>query len=403
MALIAVDLTPIRSGGENGGAKVFILELLKQFHTFAPHHHFLLLTATWNNKELSILDFSNMERLCILGKGAMSWPSVPSGRFSHRLMQRVKEKWGKLNRHNSLRKGDSSASSVDLLFCPFTAPTYAEKGMRVISVVYDLQHRDYPQFFTRNEIACRDAFLEDVGVHADRIICISDYVRKSAIKHLKVNPDKTHTVHICIQSRLSCSLNEQDVLKSLKSMGIGQHPYMFYPANFWPHKNHKMLFSAFEIFLSRNPEISMDLVLTGALDGQKDLMKDVSDMGLSERIHFLGFISSEQLAIVWQGCDFLVFPSLYEGFGIPVVEAMNYGKPVICSNTTSLPEVAGNAAIYFNPRIPDEIEKCMEKVVFDKKIRNEIVARGKSRSNEFSAVKMAQEYLKHFHAVMNER
>jgi len=402
MAFIAVDLTPIQSGGANGGAKVFVLELLKRLSYLMPEDHFLLLTASWNNDELSLLDSHNMRRLCVTGGSAVHFPKLPGGRFSQIVVRRMKKLWRRIKRKSPSFKGILSEHGVDILFCPFTAPTYAEPGIKLVSIVYDFQHRDYPQFFSREEIDGRDSFLEDVRARADRIVCISETVRQSAIKHLNIDSDKSQAIHISIQSRLDTQLDKTEVSSALNSIGINQRPYMFYPANFWPHKNHKMLIVAYSMFLARHPECNLDLVLTGALEMQQALMKDASRIGLSGRIHFLGFVPSDKLQAIWQGCDFLVYPSLYEGFGIPVLEAMTFGKPVICSNVTSLPEVAGDAAIYFDPRIPESIAECMEKIAFDKGLQQKMVARGNKRVSEFSLDDMANEYMNTFHAVLNE-
>jgi hypothetical protein len=289
---------------------------------------------------------------------------------------------------------------VDLLFCPFTAPTYSEPGVPTVSVIYDLQHRDLPQFFSPHEIGLRNAFMNEVSQQADHIICISDHVRQAVLKHLKTDPEKTHTVHVCIQSRLSTP-HQKSVDTHRSDLGIGVRPYMFYPANYWPHKNHRMLLTAYGMFLSRNWDNNMDLVFTGALeDSEKELRYAVEQMGLTERAHFLGFLPQEQLEAVWYGCEFLIFPSLYEGFGIPVLEAMSIGKPVLCSNNTSLPEVAGDAALYFDPRRPEDIVKCLERVARDPSLRNDLVSLGHARAANFRTETMTRKYLEIFKSAL---
>jgi glycosyltransferase involved in cell wall biosynthesis len=169
---------------------------------------------------------------------------------------------------------------------------------------------------------------------------------------------------------------------------------MYYPANFWLHKNHEILMIAYSMFVSRNPDCTMDLVLTGALDdAQRGLEDHVRRMGLESRVHFLGYLSEEQLSAVWEGCSFLIFPSLYEGFGIPVLEAMQFGKPVLCSHVTSLPEVAGDAALYFDPEKPRDIVRCIEKIVENKELYADLVRRGYERLDHFQPKDMAAKYL----------
>ena len=403
MALIAVDMTPVRPGGENGGAKILVLELLKSFQEMAPNDHFLLLTASWNDDELATLDAPNMGRLCVLTEEG---PNInihqPHGRISRRLLKLYRGVRRRFKKYAFIGHGPLASRAVDLLFCPFTAPTYAEQGIKTVSIVYDLQHLDFPQFFSQDELDGRNGFFEEVRCRSDYIICISEKVRQTVIKYLKTDPNRTSTVHICIQSKL-CTPDVINTSDCLGKLGINQRPYMFYPANFWPHKNHRMLLTAFNIFLSRHPEYELDLVFTGALDKlQEDLKNAVKSIGLSERVHFLGFVSREQLAAVWEGCEFLIFPSLYEGFGIPLLEAMAFGKPVVCSNTTSLPEVGGEAALYFDPRNPAEIVKCIEQIVYNVPLREEMKKRGSQRASEFKTENMVRNYLDILYSAINK-
>jgi hypothetical protein len=156
------------------------------------------------------------------------------------------------------------------------------------------------------------------------------------------------------------------------------------------------------MYLSRNPGREMDLVFTGALDdAQRDLQDKVRRLGLERRVHFLGYLPEDQLIAVWEGCSLLVFPSLYEGFGIPVVEAMQFGKPVICSNVTSLPEVAGDAALYFDPRKPAEIVQCLERIIGNEELAADLVKRGYERLLHFQPQEMVEKYLQYINEVIS--
>jgi glycosyltransferase involved in cell wall biosynthesis len=124
-------------------------------------------------------------------------------------------------------------------------------------------------------------------------------------------------------------------------------------------------------------------------------------MGLERRVHFLGYLPEDQLIAVWKGCSFLVFPSLYEGFGIPVLEAMQFGKPVICSNVTSLPEVAGDAALYFDPRKPAEIVQCLERIIGNQELYADLVRRGYERLSHFQPQEMVEKYLQYINKVID--
>ena len=404
MAFIAVDMTPVLPGGKNGGAKILAIELLKSFHEMAVQDQFLILTASWNHEDLEILDGPNMRRSCVLA-GQEPKPKAPYTPYSprfYRAMGRIRRHLRRLTRGQSPMGKSLSAQGVELLFCPFTAPTYAEGNIPTVSVVLDLQHRELPQFFSFHEIGLRNDFMAELKRKADRIICISEHTRKTVLKHLEIPPERTHAVPICIQTRLFCPEAEKSV-QYLADFGIVKRPYMFYPANFWPHKNHSMLLTAYGMFLARNPDSPIDLVFTGALNGGEDAIKQaVSQMGLAKRVHFLGFIPEERLASVWFGCEFLIFPSLYEGFGIPVLEAMSIGKPVLCSDRTSLPEVAGDAALYFDPRNPQAMVDCIEKITTDISLRGALVEKGRVRASRFHPDDMTEKYLEIFKKAIND-
>ena len=404
MAFIAVDMTPVLPGGKNGGAKILAIELLKSFHKMAVQDQFLVLTASWNHEDLAVLDGPNMRRSCIL-TGQEPKPKPNHARYSRRLhwaMGRVRSHLKRVTGGRSSMGRSLAAQGVELLFCPFTAPTYAEGSIPTVSVVLDLQHRELPQFFSLHEIGLRNDFMGELKRKADRIICISEHTRKTVLDHLEIPPEKTHAVPICIQTRLSRPEAEESV-RCLTDFGISKRPYMFYPANFWSHKNHSMLLTAFGMFLTRNPQSPIDLVFTGAMNGREDAIKQaVSQMGLAKRVHFLGFVPQEKLASVWFGCEFLIFPSLYEGFGIPVLEAMSIGKPVLCSNTTSLPEVAGEAALYFDPRKPGDIVNCLERVSKDFSLRKNLAKQGYARAADFSPETMTRKYLEIFRSALRD-
>jgi len=396
MALIAVDVTPMRPGGENGGVKVLTLELLRAFQYAAPEDRFLLLTASWNHRELATLEAPNMQRLQVLDRPSPRLPVLE--RFRGRLGRILRKlvavaTWSAVKRMASMRRPLASRG-VDLLFCPFTALNYFEPGIPAVSVIHDMQHKEYPQFFPEEEIVTRDIFMADVRARASRIICISEHVRDSVLRHLDADPKRTHVVYNCIQSRLGAQISLDTREAEARRLGIHMRPYMVYPANFWPHKNHRMLLTAYGIFRHRCPKPSTDLVLTGALEEEERFLEEATQrMGIREHVHFLGFLPQEVLDGVLQGAQFLIFPSLYEGFGIPVVEAMSLGKPVLCANVTSLPEIAGEAALFFDPRKPEAMAAAMIRITGDPALVEDLANRGKRRAAEFRTERMVEGYL----------
>jgi len=391
---IIVDLTPIRPGGESGGAKLLATELTRQFsRNVAPECEYILLTSSDTHEELAWLDAGNVWRVCVDGRQ----PEQPAGGLSpraivHRIGQTLENTlprriYGRIYRFYSGRIKSPQTRDLlqgldaDLIFCPFTAPLYRIPGVPFVIVVHDLLYQAYPQYFTEEERYHTDYYFRQACQVAARLICVSGYTRQMVLASSKLPPEKVITIPSTLINRLD--MVEPELVKHiLDEFGLQEDGYLLYPANFWQHKNHEALLAAFYMYLSRHPETNLKLVLTGAPGARMDtLRQNARQMGPAGRVIFPGFVSSHKLSALLQGCLALIFPSLYEGFGLPVLEAMSFGKAVLCSNLTSLPEVSESAAHLFDPLKPDEIAKAIERIQGDSDYRNELVARGRRRVN----------------------
>lgn len=156
-----------------------------------------------------------------------------------------------------------------------------------------------------------------------------------------------------------------------------------------------MLLTAFGMFRSRYPESKLRLVCTGSPDDRMGALKEATRrMGMAPWVYFAGFLSEEEFAALLASCKALIFPSLYEGFGMPVLEAMAFGKPVLCSNATSLPEVAGDATLYFDSKKPTDILSAIEQIILEPTLVDNLIERGYKWIATFGgAEQMTQEYL----------
>ena len=409
---IAVDLTPLLPGGENGGAKIFVLELLRELALLAPQTKFVLLTRDSSHDELAFLDRPNMERRMVLN--ASPGQSVPprmlrlAGRVLPYLPGRVRRLVTRLGfRLNAaLKRGQSRRSllhdlGADLLYCPFTAPIYAETGIPVVCTVHDLQFKTYPEFFSPEDVAHREQAFMDAAHRASMIGAVSEYSRQSAITHGKLDPLRIRAIHLRMAKRTDAEVADGAGL--LGRLGLEGGRYLTYPANFWRHKNHEMLFTAFGIACANGLPGDIKLVCTGAPgERQRWLAQAAQALGLGERIVFPGFLSTADFGALMANSCAVVFPSLYEGFGLPVIEAMAAGKPVACSNGTSLPEVANGAALLFDPRIPHQIAAAIVTLVTDANLRSQLVAAGEQRAAEYAdPARMAREYWQLFQEALD--
>ncbi len=401
--IVAVDLTPVLPAGENGGAKIFVLELLRRLREMAPQTNFVLLTQAASHDELASMDSLNMRRQMIVGpvagnvlrsrlKGVASrlLPHLPG--WARRFVGGIRYMAYGAFRHGRASRSLLRDMGADLLFCPFTAPTYFESGIPTVCTIYDLQYKTYPEFFAVEDVAHRERTFIDACRRATALTAISDYSRDSAISHGGLDSARIRTIYLRMAQRIVPGAEHDKSI--LDRLGLASLRYLVYPANFWKHKNHEMLLTAFGMACHEGLPADIKLVCTGTPGvRQAWLMSAARAMNLGDRIIFPGYIANAELAALLANCTAVVFPSLYEGFGLPVIEAMAAGVPVACSNATSLPEVAADAAIFFDPKVPAQIANAMITLTENEALRARLINAGLHRAIEFSDVtRMAKEY-----------
>jgi glycosyltransferase involved in cell wall biosynthesis len=209
-----------------------------------------------------------------------------------------------------------------------------------VTTVLDVQHEIFPQFFSRAELLYRRRVYGWTVRKSRIVITISEHARAALIERLGLAPERVRAIHLAVDhARFSPGERTRE-------------PFLLYPANRWPHKNHERLFAAFALVRRERPDLR--LVLTGA--GHDEL-------ALPDGAESRGHVSLDELVELYRSAQALVYPSLYEGFGIPCVEAMACGCPVACSRVASLPEVCGDAAVYFDPLSIEEIARGIDDVL----------------------------------------
>lgn len=232
------------------------------------------------------------------------------------------------------------AGGVEALHYPLTVMIPPVTRVPAAVTIADVQHEVYPEFFSAPERLYRRWMYARTAKLARVIITLSRFSASSLMRHLGVPAGKIRVIPLGIDP---------------EQFGVGsaaREPFLLYPANFWPHKNHARLFEAFRRVRASRPELT--LVLTGAGHGGRTLPEGVVSRGL---------VSDDELVRLYQTASATVFPSLWEGFGLPPVEAMACGCPVLVSRATSLPEVCGDAARYVDPLSPGDIASGIEDVL----------------------------------------
>ncbi len=208
-----------------------------------------------------------------------------------------------------------------------------------VVTLHDVQHLDLPQLFPRAERRFRSVAWDRSARGAQRVIVISEFVRERALEKLRLDPERVRVIPLGL---------DHDVLRPGDG---GREPFLLYPARRWPHKNHDRLFEAFALLRRERPDLR--LVLTGGGDFTN----------VPEGVEARGHVPRAEVVSLLQRASALVFPSLYEGFGLPPLEAMACGCPVASSNAAALPEVVGDAARLFDPRDPSAIADAVREVL----------------------------------------
>ena len=270
-----------------------------------------------------------------------------------------------------------------------------------ILTVHDLQHVHYPKFFSGDAWRERESLYRDSAARAAHIICISEFTRMNLHKSYGVPLEKMTTIWN-IPSRAAWLRMDAEKRRELLAR-LGLHGrFLFYPAHCWPHKNHRRLVEAFELALPELPK-DIQLVLSGNSFGENHPAQELMQSGnLNPRVLHLGYRSPLEMRALYCGAHALVFPSLFEGFGMPVAEAIIADCPVTCSDATSLPEIAGDAAVYFDPLDTKQIALALIRVSTDDKLRADLLAAGLRRKLHFSARLSAVKTLSVYRRVYEE-
>lgn len=379
-ARIVADLSQLAPGGENGGVARFVLDLLGAFLTEGR------LDFTLLARPAAVPALEPLRAL-----GALVVPIQPGGeaeepRRLRRTLRRLPLSLARLvpDRASLRRLG------TDVLFSPLQSAAFHEPGLPHVAIAYDAQELHHPGFFSPAELRRRAAFRADLG-RCDRVVAISGATRDDLVAHAGLRPDRVSVIHPAGPSGRR-PIPEDELGARLGALGLPTGGYSLYPANFWPHKNHERLLRAVAASpVAKDP--AFRLVLCGALDDRRREIEALSaSLGLAPRVLFLGYQPDDDLTALLQGARFLVFPSLFEGFGIPVVEAFRLGVPVACSDLPALGEIADGVAELFDPRDEVALSRALESLWRDAPLRSRLAAAGLAAAKRYPASEVTRHY-----------
>lgn len=216
---------------------------------------------------------------------------------------------------------------------------------------------------------------------AKRVITDSEFSKRDIVRHLGVDPVKIEVIYPGV-SREFQSINDPATVQLVRNRYNIKRDYVLYAGIYKPRKNHAGLLRAFQRFLACGGDA--DLVIAGPLkEGESLLLRLAGELGISAHLKLTGFVNDAELRALYSGARLYACPSLYEGFGFTVLEAMACRAPVVCSAESSLPEVAGDAAYYANPRDPDEFGEALFRVFTEPDLRAELIAKGAENLKRF--------------------
>lgn len=270
--------------------------------------------------------------------------------------------WSPFAISRALRDQDSDSVFWNPGFVP---PAFGTRPSVV--TVHDLTHLHY---YSRLHRAYYDLVFRQMYRRCTAVVCVSDFTRNEFLKWSGMPKERVHTV-----------LNGLDPAYSRNRESFkSDHQYVLYPGNRRNYKNLDRLMTAYA--RSTLPAKDIHLMLTGNPDNA--IKERAHALGISWRIQFAGDVSDEVMPKLYKGALFVAFVSLYEGFGLPILESMASGTPVLTSNISAMPEVAGDAAMLVNPLNVDEITASMNRLATEPGLRDELAARGAERAAQFS-------------------
>jgi glycosyltransferase involved in cell wall biosynthesis len=277
----------------------------------------------------------------------------------------------------------------------YVLPILAKTGM--VLTAYDMISFATPEWYKSISRFRVQKLLKVSAMKAQKIITGSENSKRDIIEILKVPEEKVKVVYIGVDSAYK-PINDQDRINSVKARYGIANKYILHVGSLNPRKNISRLIEAYNR-LPQSLREEHQLVLVGKRGWRADeILAKVKELHLENRVIFTGFVKDDDLPLLMNASSLLTFPSLYEGFGIPPLEAMACGTPVVASNTSSIPEVVGDAALLFDPYNVEEMTEAMYRALTDKQLRNELRQKGFERIKQFSWEKAAKETL----AIYNE-
>src|SRR3989449_1297333 len=287
----------------------------------------------------------------------------------------------------------------------FHAPHYVLPPLvrcRSVVTIHDCIHLMFPQYLpSRLALQYARTSIALAARRAARVMTVSESSKRDILRFVDVKPEKIDVIYNAYDERFTIEPREEDVVRVRERYQLHDE-FVLYAGNVKPHKNLERLIEAFDLVRARGLD-RLKLVLIGdEISKYAALRRAVHQHHLHKHVRFLGYMPHETMAVMYRLAGVFVFPSLYEGFGLPPLEAMASGTPVVTSNVSSLPEVAGDAAVPVDPYSVSSIVGGMRRVLSDPELASELRRKGLVRARDFSWERSVRRVHKIYMQVAND-
>jgi glycosyltransferase involved in cell wall biosynthesis len=288
--------------------------------------------------------------------------------------------------------------NVDLLWSPgYTSPLFCPCPQVV--TIHDMQYKQHPEDLTPTARFALNILVRMSARPCNTVITDSEFAKQQILQHTSAPDQRITVIQPGVNTRFCPAGPASDLQERVKSIIKSDRPYLLFVGNTYPHKNVHMLAQAFGTILN---DIPHSLVIVGTPDRGEELLKRaLTDLDDPSRLIRLSYQSEEDLATLYAAADLFVFPSLYEGFGLPVLESMMAGTPVLTTRCASIPEVAGDCARYFEETKHEALAKAIrEMLAMTPEERDNWIKRAKARAEQFTWQRTARETVDVFRSVL---
>jgi glycosyltransferase involved in cell wall biosynthesis len=269
----------------------------------------------------------------------------------------------------------------------FHAPHYVLPPLvrcRSVVTIHDCIHLMFPEYLpNRLALAYARTSIGLAARRATRVLTVSESSKRDILRFVDTEPDKIDVIYNAYDDRFGVEPREEDVVRVRERFQLHDE-FVLYAGNVKPHKNLERLIQAFDLVRQRGLNHLKLVIIGDEVSKYAALRRAVHKHQLHRYVRFLGYLPEETLAVMYRLAGVFVFPSLYEGFGLPPLEAMASGTPVVTSNVSSLPEVAGDAAVLVDPHDPAAIADGIHSVLTDEHLRRDLRRKGLERARQFS-------------------